>query len=85
MQTVRWAYQSASPFFGLGNDYREHLLEEIFVLNQRMNMSYDDVMHLPIRFRKWFIDRLIKANQPKTNSAMDDMDTPLKKSMMIDK
>jgi hypothetical protein len=74
-----------SPFFGLSSDYREQLLEEVFILNQRMNMSYLDVMQMPIRFRRWFIDRLIKASQPKTNSAMDDMDTPLKKSMMIDK
>ncbi len=74
-----------SPFFGLSSDYREQLLEEVFILNQRMNMSYFDVMQLPIRFRRWFIDRLIKASQPKSNSAMDDMDTPLKKSMLIDK
>jgi hypothetical protein len=56
------------------------MLEEAFILGMHMHMSYDTVYHLPVRYRRWFIERLIKYNTPKRASAMEDVDTPLVKA-----
>lgn len=78
---MRWAYQSAQAFFGLEASYRENILEETFILAQNLYMSYETVMRMPVRYRRWFIDRLIKQKTPKPTSAMDDMDKPLSELM----
>jgi len=70
----------AHPFFGLNPEHREVMLEEAFILGMHMHMSYDTVYHLPVRYRRWFIERLIKYNTPKRASAMEDVDTPLVKA-----
>lgn len=44
-------------------------------------MSYEAVMRMPVRYRRWFIDRLIKQKTPKPASAMDDMDKPIRELM----
>ena len=85
MQKVRWPYQLGPPFFGLDPSYREIVLEETFLLTYHMKMSHSDVIRMPIRYRKWFLTRLAKQFNPPATSAMDDMDTPLKKAMMVDK
>ena len=47
-----------------------------------LNMSYTELMRLPVRYRKWFIDRNIKMNNPEKNTTnmggiqIDD-DTPI--------
>ena len=41
---------------------RELILEEIFLLNQRMNLSISECKKLPIPIRKWYINRIIKLS-----------------------
>ena len=38
--------------------WRENILEEFFILQKHLNMSVLDIRSLPIRYRKWYIDRL---------------------------
>lgn len=83
MQKVRWPYPLGRPFFGLGPEHRELILEEAFVLSQRMNMSYDVFVKMPVLYRRWFIKRIIKQNNPAPDNAMDDMNTPITKSMRL--
>jgi hypothetical protein len=48
---------------------------------QRINVSYSDLQKMPVRYRTWFIDRLVKDQAPKTTSNMGgveiDDDTPI--------
>ena len=48
------------PTNELRNQQRELILEEIFVLNQKMNLSISECKKLPIPIRKWYIGRVIK-------------------------
>ena len=52
-------------FFGLNSSHREILLEEKYLLIRHLNFSYTDVNLLPVRIRKWFLDRLVKDFQNK--------------------
>ena len=40
------------------------MLEEFFYLMKNLNISYTELSRLPIRYRRWFIDRCIKQNTP---------------------
>lgn len=74
---MRWAYQSASAFFGLGTDYREYLLEMSFILSMRMQMSFEIFYNMPITYRRWYLERIRKMDQPKPESDYEDLDKPL--------
>lgn len=47
-------------FFGLGTEAREIFLEHSFILQYYMGMSYTETRDLPIRYRLWFINRIVK-------------------------
>lgn len=51
-------FRSAPGFFGRRTEWRESFLEEAFLLQYHLNMSYSDVRGLPVTYRRWFIDRL---------------------------
>ena len=74
-------FPSDHRFFGLDLNYREALLEQFYVLMQRLNVSYSDLQKMPVRYRTWFIERIIKDQTPKTTSNMGgveiDDDTPI--------
>lgn len=44
-----------------------------------MSMSFDTFYNLPITYRRWFIERLRKLDNPEPDNSYDDMDTPLLK------
>ena len=46
-------------FFGLGTEHREVFLEHSFLLQYYLGMSYTETYNLPIRYRTWFIDRMV--------------------------
>ena len=48
----------APAFFGPNSTMREDFLEEAFLLQHHLNMSYSDIRSLPLPYRRWFIDRL---------------------------
>jgi hypothetical protein len=64
-------------FFGLTDNYRPLLWDEIFYLIYYMGFSFQDANSLPIRQRKWFIERFVKEikqsqenNSPPPTKAM---------------
>ena len=76
IQGPRWSYRSAPGFFGLGIETRESLLEQIFLLQYYLGMSYSDCRKLPIRYRVWFIDRVVKEiNKTRVSKGAHDNDS----------
>ena len=47
-------------FFGPVHNWREGFLEEAFQLQMHLNMSYTEVRRLPTRYRRWYLDRLVR-------------------------
>lgn len=47
-------------FFGLGDEYRKHMMEEIFLISYygKGGFSRDDVFNMPIYERRWVIQRI---------------------------
>jgi hypothetical protein len=52
--------RSEAIFFGLMSNWRETFLEEVFLLQYHLKMTYSDARSLPIQYRQWFLDRLAK-------------------------
>ena len=48
----------APAFFGRNERLREDFLEQAFLLQYHLNMSYSDVRSMPLPYRRWFIERL---------------------------
>jgi hypothetical protein len=70
-------------FFGLAPENREDLLEEIFFIMKSMNISYEALREMPVSYRRWFVNRLIKSindSRPKDQYGVDS-DTPLSSVM----
>ena len=53
-------------FFGvMGNtDAKKRILEEIFLLVYKTHINYTESYQLPVSYRKWFVNRLIKELTP---------------------
>jgi hypothetical protein len=50
---------------------RENFLEETFILQKHLGMSYSDIRDLPLVYRRWFIERIVthhKRMQSKSSS-----------------
>ena len=43
----------------------------------QMHVSYDVFYNMPVKIRRWFIDRLIKYRTPASDNIADNMDVPL--------
>lgn len=39
---------------------RENFLEESFILQKHLGMGYRDVRELPLTYRRWYIERLVR-------------------------
>jgi hypothetical protein len=60
-------YLSPLSFFGPTHNWRENILEEFFLLQLHLNMSYSEVKSLPIRYRHWYLKRLAKHFKEKND------------------
>lgn len=47
-------------FFGLNDDYIEHVYEEFFIMKYHGGWSFIEAYNLPIVIRRWFLKRLEK-------------------------
>ena len=63
---------------------RENFLEEAFILQKHLGMSYSEVKNLPLSYRKWFIERLVKhfksvnkQKNPKSSTHSSTVGKPL--------
>lgn len=63
------AFRLESLFFGQICN-REHVLEEFFLLQMHLNMSYIELRNMPVRYRRWYLERLTKHFKQK-NEAQD--------------
>jgi len=54
-------------------------LEQAFLLQYHLGMSYSDCRNLPVPYRKWFIDRIVKEKKDEAQAASPtpSMDEPL--------
>ena len=71
-------------FYGPRSEWREAFLEEAFLLQRHLGMSYSDVRSLPIPYRRWFIDRLVedfkkkkKLSENRSTSRSVSRDVPM--------
>ena len=48
------------PSFGLSDKNRVDILEQFYFLMSRLKISYEEIRRMPLTYRKWFIDRVIK-------------------------
>ncbi len=55
-------------FFGLTNEYVEGVYEEIFNLKMHGNWSFMEAYSLPIKIRRWFLKRLVKYYEDKSEA-----------------
>ena len=66
-------------FFGLNNETREAVLEEFFFLMRKLRLSYEALRCMPITYRRWFLNRIVK--EQKDSRQLDqyglDDDTPI--------
>ena len=47
-------------FFGQTGSLREEFLEEAYLLQRHLGMSYTEIKRLPVAYRRWFLERLVK-------------------------
>ena len=72
----RCQFPCRESFFGLPDNYREIYLEESFALMMHLRMNLSDIHNLPVRYRKWYMDRLLKHfsknnEKSKSNTGQD--------------
>lgn len=63
---------------------REQFLEESFLLQMHLNMSYKEIRSLPLIYRSWFLKRLVKHYEEKSDSiekSRNNKDTGKKQSL----
>ena len=65
---ITQACQLHQSFFGPIHSWRETFLEESFALQMHLNMSYSEVRKLPTRYRRWFLDRLVRHFKERNKS-----------------
>ena len=68
------------PSFGLSDKNRVDILEQFYFLMSRLKFSYEEIRRMPLTYRKWFIDRVIKDLKVKEQIDPNygvDTDTPL--------
>ena len=59
-QSQKWRFRSPRSFFGLDNEYMEHVYEQFFLLKYHGGWSFTEAYNLPVALRNWFIKRLVK-------------------------
>ena len=56
-------YQLRYSFFGLSNEYIEGIYEEFFILKYYGGWSFIESYNLPVKIRRWFLQRLIREKE----------------------
>ena len=60
MRQRMWRFRSPYPFFGLNSEYIKSVYEEFFLMKYHGGWSFTEAYNLPIRIRRWFLERLVK-------------------------
>ena len=57
---MKYRFLLHKSFFGPVHELREVFLEESFILQMHLHMNYETTKNLPVRYRRWFLERLKK-------------------------
>ena len=71
---IRYLFQLLPIFFGLDSSYKEHQLEQIYILVKHLGFSYRDAISIAVPYRQWFIDRFAKEIELKNKSMSNTQD-----------
>ena len=63
-----WRYRLTLTFFGLTSKQIEEVYEQIFSLKMHGNWSFQEAYNLPVKIRKWFLKRLVKYYEDKSEA-----------------
>ena len=66
---ARGICRSRRAFFGLTNEYIEHMYEQFFLLKYHGGWSFIEAYNLPTKIRMWFLDRLIKQKNDEAEAS----------------
>jgi len=55
-----WRFRCLRTFFGLTDNYMEHIYEQFFFLKYWGGWAFSEAYNLPVGLREWFVKRLIK-------------------------
>ena len=66
-----WRCRLQRTFFGLDNKYIKDVYEQFFLLKYYGSWSFTEAYNLPIRIRRWFLDRL-SSQIEKENESMEE-------------
>ena len=69
-------FPSVPIFFGPQDNNRAQFLEQAFLLQYHLGMSYSDVRGLPIPYRVWFIERLTEEFERRNNASKMSQSSP---------
>ena len=58
-------YPLGLSFFGLSSKYRQHLIEEYYLMAKFLRTSYSDFYRMPTFERKFLINKIVEHNTPK--------------------
>jgi hypothetical protein len=64
-----WRCRSLRTFFGLSDEYIQSVYEEFFLMKYYGGWSFIEAYNLPIKIRRWFLQRLSDQMQ-KENDQM---------------
>lgn len=52
---------SGSSFFEFSSDYRKYQLDEFYVLNKNLNISWTEYHEIPTYARRYLVDKIIES------------------------
>tara|TARA_Y100000034_G_scaffold101995_1_gene126635 strand:- start:63 stop:251 length:189 start_codon:yes stop_codon:yes gene_type:complete len=56
-------YQLRYSFFGLNEEYIQHVYEQFFFLKYYGGWSFIEAYNLPVQLRDWFTKRLVEQKE----------------------
>jgi len=81
-----WRCRLQRTFFGLSHEYIAQVYEQFFLLKYHGGWSFIEAYNLPVKLRRWFMERLqkqfkdeaeqMKKSQGKGSSNMPSMSRP---------
>jgi len=58
-----WRCHLPWTFFGLDDEYIAAVYEEFFMLKYHGGWNFTEAYNLPIKMRRWFLERLVKQKE----------------------
>jgi len=69
LKRIEWRFRSQRTFFGLSDKYIESVYEEFFLLKYYGGWSFTEAYNLPIKIRRWFLEKLVQQMEKENKAA----------------